>query len=152
MDGYHANLFLDGYLRYHQISITLEDRYNMTFVSDEWMVIWWVLPFGVKDGPRTFPWEVTNAFYEYLDYFMNIFLNDFIMHNDMKTHVDKFRLCFQKCNEFWINSNPKKCAFMEYSKIILWFIISKKGNYWILRKYMRLLTCQFLKSTIDPNV
>jgi len=31
---YEAYSFLDGYLEYHQISITLEDRYKTTFVID----------------------------------------------------------------------------------------------------------------------
>jgi hypothetical protein len=32
--GYEAYFFLDGYSRYHQISIVLEDRYKITFVID----------------------------------------------------------------------------------------------------------------------
>jgi hypothetical protein len=30
--GYEAYSFLDGYSRYHQISIALEDKYKITFV------------------------------------------------------------------------------------------------------------------------
>ncbi len=32
--GYEAYFFLDGYLRYHQISIALEDIYKTTFVTN----------------------------------------------------------------------------------------------------------------------
>jgi hypothetical protein len=32
--GYEAYSFLDGYSRYHQISIALEERYKTTFVID----------------------------------------------------------------------------------------------------------------------
>jgi hypothetical protein len=32
--GYEAYSFLDGYSRYHQIFIVLEDRYKTTFVTD----------------------------------------------------------------------------------------------------------------------
>ncbi len=32
--GYEAYYFLDGYSRYHQISIALEDRYKTAFVID----------------------------------------------------------------------------------------------------------------------
>jgi len=38
--GYEAYLFLDGYSRYHQISIALEDKYKTAFVID------WVLLYG----------------------------------------------------------------------------------------------------------
>jgi hypothetical protein len=32
--GYEAYFFLDGYSRYHQISIAAKDRYNIAFVTD----------------------------------------------------------------------------------------------------------------------
>jgi hypothetical protein len=32
--GYEAYFLLDGYLRYHEISIALKDRYKITFVTD----------------------------------------------------------------------------------------------------------------------
>jgi hypothetical protein len=32
--GYKTYSFLDGYSRYHQISIVLKDRYKITFVID----------------------------------------------------------------------------------------------------------------------
>jgi hypothetical protein len=32
--GYEAYSFLDGYSRYHQIFIALEDKYKTTFVTD----------------------------------------------------------------------------------------------------------------------
>ncbi len=32
--GYEAYSFLDGYLGYHQIPITLENRYKITYVTD----------------------------------------------------------------------------------------------------------------------
>jgi hypothetical protein len=55
------------------------------------------MPFGVKNGPPTFQRAVNRAFREYLDQFMKIFLDDFIVYNDMESHLMKLRLCFQKC-------------------------------------------------------
>ncbi len=45
---YEAYSFLDGYLRYHQISIAFEDRYKITFIIDKGAFVWMVMPFGVK--------------------------------------------------------------------------------------------------------
>jgi hypothetical protein len=64
---YEAYSFLDGYSRYHQISITPEDRYKTTFVTDWGAFIWMVMPFGVKNGPPTFQRVVSKAFKKYLD-------------------------------------------------------------------------------------
>jgi hypothetical protein len=59
---------------------------------------------------------------------MKIFLDDFIVYSDMDNHLQKFRLCFQKCKKYDINMNPEKCAFMIFSGMILGFIVSKKGK------------------------
>jgi hypothetical protein len=46
----------------------------------------------------------------------------------MESHLMKFKLCFQKCKEYKINLNPKKCAYMVFSRLILRFIVSKEGK------------------------
>ncbi len=50
------------------------------------------------------------------------------MYNDMESHLQKLKLCFQKCIEYGIRLNLEKCAFMVFSKMILSFIISKEGK------------------------
>jgi hypothetical protein len=55
---------------------------------------------------------------------MRIFLDDFIMYNDMESHLQKLKLCLQKCREYGISLNLEKCAFMVFSGMILGFIIS----------------------------
>jgi len=84
--------------------------------------------FRIKNGPPAYQKTVTKAFREYLDSFMKMFLNDFMVYNDMESHLQKLRLCFQKCREYGISLNPNKCAFMVFSGMILGFIVSK-GNY-----------------------
>jgi hypothetical protein len=59
---------------------------------------------------------------------MKIFLGDFIVYSDMENHLQKLKLCFQKCKEYGISLNSNKCAFMVFSGMILGFIISKEGK------------------------
>ncbi len=73
-------------------------------------------------------------FLEYLDEFMKIFLDDFMVYSDMESHLMKLRLCFQKCKEYIINLNPKKCAFMVILGLILRFIVSKERKIPYLKK------------------
>ncbi len=79
------------------ISIAPNDKYKTTFVTNQGTIIWNVMSFGVKIGPPTYQTVVTKAFKEYLDNFMQIFLDDFTMYSDMENHLQKLRLCFQKC-------------------------------------------------------
>jgi len=59
---------------------------------------------------------------------MKIFLDDCTVYSDMESHLQKLRLCFQKCKEYGISKNLNKCAFMVFSRMILGFIISKEGK------------------------
>jgi hypothetical protein len=43
---YEAYSFLNGYSRYHQIYIALEDIYKTTFITDLGAFIWKVMLFG----------------------------------------------------------------------------------------------------------
>ncbi len=51
---YETYSFLNGYSKYHQIFIALEDTYKITFVIDWGVFVLMVMPFGVKNGPPTF--------------------------------------------------------------------------------------------------
>jgi len=85
---------------------SLEDRYKTTLITDWGVFIWRVMFFGMKNGPPTFQRVVTKAFREYLDKFMKIFLDDFTIYCGMETHLQKLKLCFQKCKEYKISLNP----------------------------------------------
>ncbi len=126
--GYETYSFLDGYSRYHQVFIALEDNYKTTFVTNWGAFVWMVMPFGVKNGPLTFQKTISRTSKENLDQFMKMFLDDIMVYNDMESHLMKLRLRFQKCKKYRINFNPKKCAFMVFSRLILGFIVSKEGK------------------------
>ncbi len=101
--GYEAYSFLYGCSRYHQISI--EDKYKTAFVTDWGAFIWKVTSFGVENGPPTHQRASTKAIREYLDSFMKIFLDDFIVYYGMESHMQKLKLCFQKYIEYAISLN-----------------------------------------------
>jgi membrane protease YdiL (CAAX protease family) len=46
----------------------------------------------------------------------------------MEIHLQKFKLCFQKCREYNINLNLEKCIFLVLFGVILGFILSKEGR------------------------
>jgi hypothetical protein len=103
-------------------------KYNTPFVTNWGAFIWKVMSFGFKNGLSTYQKALIRAFIEYLDNFMKIFLDDFIVYNDMEIHLQKHRLCFQKCKEYGTNLNLDKCAFTVFLGMILGFIISKEGK------------------------
>jgi hypothetical protein len=51
---YETYSFLNGYSRYHQISMAPEHRYKIAFVIDLGAFIWKVMSFGVQVEPPTY--------------------------------------------------------------------------------------------------
>jgi hypothetical protein len=86
------------------------------------------MPFGVKNEPPIYQKAVTKAFHEHIDVFMKIFLDNFLVFNDLSTHLEKLLKCFLKCREFGINLNPNKYAFMVFLVTILSFIMFKESE------------------------
>jgi hypothetical protein len=86
------------------------------------------MPYRVKNGPPTFQKAIIKTFREYLNNFIKIFLDDFIIYNDMETHLQKLKLCFQKCKEYNISLNLDRCVFMVFSGVVLGSIVSKEGK------------------------
>jgi hypothetical protein len=97
-------------------------------VADYEAFVWVVMPFGVKNGPPTYQKAVTKTFCKYINAFMKIFLDDFIVFSDMPTPLEKFKKCFLKCKKFGINQNLDKYAFMVFPRIILSFIVCKESK------------------------
>ncbi len=79
---------------------------------------------------------------------MKIFLDDFNIYSDMGTHIDKFKLCFQKSREFGISLNPNKCVFMTFSGMILGSTISIKGKLPDLKKIQAIVQ---MPTTTNPQ-
>jgi len=61
---------------------------------------------------------VNKAFKDYLDDFMRLFLDDFIIFSNLDAHLSKLWKCFEKCREYGISLNLDKCAFMVFSGMI----------------------------------
>jgi hypothetical protein len=120
--------FLDGFLRYHHILFTPKTYIKSPLLLIGGFFVGVVMKFLVQNGPPTYQRAITQAFHEYIDVFMKIFLDDFTIFNDLSTHLKKFTKCFFKCREFDIKLNPNKCAFMVFLRTILGFIIFKKGK------------------------
>jgi len=125
--GHEVYTFLDGF--YESPNFNCTKRPVQIHICDKLggfclrcKAIW------CKKWTPTYQKVVTKTFYEYIDVFMKIFLDDFIIFNDLSTHLEKLIKCLFKSKELGISLNPYKCAFMVFSRTILGFIMSKEGK------------------------
>jgi hypothetical protein len=78
--------------------------------------------FQIEKHATNLPTNCKFSFQRIFGVFMKLFLND------LKTHMVKLQLCFDKCQEFGISFNLEKCMFMVFSGVILSYIVFKEGK------------------------
>jgi hypothetical protein len=71
-----AYSFTDGFVGYHQIKITPEDRYKTTFSTKWGSYQYTVMPFGLKNAPTIFSRVVIVSFKESIHQFLEVYLDD----------------------------------------------------------------------------
>jgi hypothetical protein len=107
-----------GLSGYHQIKISLEDRYKNTF-SIEWgSYQYTVMPFGLNNAPAIFSRIVIASFKEFIHQFLEVYMDVWIVYN---------MLMLERCIQFQISLNIKKCIFGMPSRILLGHIVCKQG-------------------------
>ena len=111
--GKEAYSFLDGFLGYNQVSITLEDSHKTSFVTKWGIFAYRVMPFGLTNALATFQQLMCHAFKEYLRDFLEIIMDDSCIHSsDCMEHIEHLKKIFEKCQVYSIYLNPEKSKFM----------------------------------------
>ena len=123
-----AYSFLDGFSGYNQVSIKQEDQHKTTFATEWGIFAYRVMPFGLTNARATLQRLMTHAFKEYLQTFLEVFMDDLCVHSKERSeHIAHLRLIFEKCQVYRIYLNPKKCKFMVRQGKILGHTISENG-------------------------
>ena len=78
--GKQAYSFLDEFSGYNQVSIKEEDQHKTAFATEWGIYAYRVMPFGLTNAPATFQRLMTHAFKEYLQIFLEIFMDDLCVH------------------------------------------------------------------------
>jgi hypothetical protein len=125
--GQEVYSFTDGFLGYHQIRISKEDRHTTTFAIEWGSYQSTVIPFGLKNSPAIFSRVVVEAFKEFLHKFLEAYFDDWTVFNLLKNHIECLRIMLDKCSHCQISLNLKKCTFFSPFEVFLGHIVCKKG-------------------------
>ncbi len=147
------SVFISGwFFQLPLIWITPRDHYKRTFIMNQGPFVWVVMLFGLKNEPPTYQKAMNKTFKDYLDDFMKLFLDDFIISSDSDIYLSKLRWWFKKCWEYGISLNSEKCAFMVFLRMILLFIISKEGKLLDSKKVEAIVEMPMPKNLHDIQV
>jgi hypothetical protein len=97
--GHEAYSFTDGFSGYHQIKISLEERYKTTF-SIEWgSYPYTFMSFGLKNSPSIVSIVVIATFKEFIHQFLEVYLDDWTIYSLLKYHVEVLRMMLERCRQ-----------------------------------------------------
>jgi len=85
------------------------------------------MQFGLCNAPTTFQKMVTKTFKEYLNKFMQVFLDNFSVYGSKKDHLGQLQKCLEESRRNGISFNLEKCAFYVNSSVLLGHIVYSDG-------------------------
>ncbi|GBG60252.1 hypothetical protein CBR_g3496 [Chara braunii] len=113
---------------YHQIAIRPEDQHKTAFQTRYGLYEFVVMPFGLCNAPSTFRHTMNRIFYDYLDKFVVVYLDDILIFSktveEYAQHVDKV-LSLLRQHKYKINA--KKCEFGSTRILYLGHEVSADG-------------------------
>ncbi|KAG9450107.1 hypothetical protein H6P81_010072 [Aristolochia fimbriata] len=86
------------------------------------------MPFGLCNAPATFQRCMIAIFHDFIETFMEIFMDDFTLYGlTFETYLKNLELVLARCEESNLVLNWEKCHFMVSEGIVLGHKISEKG-------------------------
>ena len=80
--------FMDGFSGYHQIRLAKGDRHNTMFITKWGCFQYTIMPFGLKNAPAVFSWVVVNVFKDFIQKFLQVYMDDWTIYGLIRDHLD----------------------------------------------------------------
>jgi hypothetical protein len=113
---------------YHQLWIKEDDIPKTAFKTRFGHYEFTVFPFGLTNAPGVFMSLMNGVFREYLDKFVQVFIDDILIYSrTMEEHDEHLRLVLQCLQEHKLYGKLSKCSFYQSRIHYLGHVISSKG-------------------------
>jgi hypothetical protein len=126
--GHEYYCFLDGYSGYNQIPVDPEDQEKTTFTCPFGTFAYRRMPFGLCNAPATFQRCMISIFFDMVERFMEIFMDDFsVFGSSFQECLNHLTLVLVRCKEKNLVLNWERCHFLVKQGIVLGHVISQRG-------------------------
>lgn len=86
------------------------------------------MPMGLCNAPSTFQSLMNSVFYDYLDDFVVVYIDDLLVFsNNERDHIKHIELVLSRLQQHQLYVGKNKCEFMKDSVEFLGLKVSKKG-------------------------
>ncbi|XP_064987655.1 uncharacterized protein LOC135626355 [Musa acuminata AAA Group] len=105
-----------------------EDREHTTFLTEQGVYFYKVMPFGLKNAGATYQRTVNRMFAHQIGRNMEVYMDDMIVKSqEAGAHLADLTEAFATLRKFGKRLNPTKCAFGVTFRKFLGFIIHERG-------------------------
>ncbi|CAB4439835.1 unnamed protein product [Rhizophagus irregularis] len=95
---------------YWQIEMGEKDKEKTAFICSQRLYEFNVIPFGLKNAPAIFQRTMNKIFKEYLDKFMNVYINDIIIYSkNWNEHLQHIKIVLKELRKVNMMLKLKKC-------------------------------------------
>ena len=119
---------LDIIAAFNKLRLDPKDEDLTTFICSLGIYKYHVLPFGLTNGPASWQNYMNDLFFEYLDKFLQVYLDDILIYSKTKKeHKQHLIQIFTKLKEAELQVDIKKCEFFKQEIAFLNVILSIDG-------------------------
>ena len=126
--GHELLSFMDAFSGYNQIRMDERDTPKVSFITDQGLYCYVVLPFGLKNAGATYQRLVNKIFKHLIGKTMEVYVDDMLVKSTKKkNHIDDLAEAFDVLKKYRMKLNPAKCAFGVASGKFLGLMVSQRG-------------------------
>ena len=126
--GHPFYFFLDGYSRYFQIEMTLEDQDKTTFTCPFRTYAYRRMPFSLCIALATFKRCMLSIFNDMVEHIMEVYMDDITIYGGtFEEFLANLETALNRCIKKNLVLNWEKCHFMVNQGIVLGHVISNKS-------------------------
>ena len=119
--------FLDGYFRYFQIEIAVEDQEKITFTYPFRTYVYRRMPFGLCNAPATFQRCMLSIFSDMVERIMEVYMDNITIYGGtFEECLANLEAVLNRCIEKNLVLKWEKCHFMVNQGIVLGHVTSNK--------------------------
>ncbi|CAB5212247.1 unnamed protein product [Rhizophagus irregularis] len=113
---------------YWQIEMEEEDKEKTAFICSQGLYEFNVMPFGLKNAPAIFQRTMNKIFKEYLDKFMNVYIDDIIIYSkNWNEHLQHIKIVLEELRKANMMLKLKKCEWAKKNVEYLGHIVGTDG-------------------------
>ena len=120
--------FMDAFSGYNQIRMKEEDQEKTSFITNQGLFCYKVMPFRLKNAGATYQRLMNKMFAHQLERNVQVYVDDMLVKSVCENdHLNDLQKTFDTLRSYNMKLNPSKCVFGVTAGKFLGFMVSQRG-------------------------